>query len=89
MAQLQKQRELKAAGIDVYKPTKVRGVDYNVEIPFEIKVPEGRHVPTSEETPQIDLLKSNTALKQLEQKTRDEEENKRRVMDLKRLNKLK
>jgi hypothetical protein len=42
---LQKQRELKAAGIDVYKPTKVRGVDYNVEIPFEVKVPEGRHVP--------------------------------------------
>jgi hypothetical protein len=63
MAQLQKQRELKAAGIDVYKPTKVRGVDYNVEIPFEVKVPEGRHQPGFEETPQIDILRSNVALK--------------------------
>ena len=63
MAQLQKQRELKAAGIDVYRPTKVRGVDYNVEIPFEVKVPEGRHVPDTEESPQIDVLKSNVALK--------------------------
>ena len=35
LAQLQKQRELKAAGIDVYRPMRVRGVDYNQEIPFE------------------------------------------------------
>ena len=63
MAQLQKQRELKAAGIDVYKPTKVRGVDYNLEIPFEHRVPEGRHFVAGEETPQIDVLRSNVALK--------------------------
>lgn len=43
MAQLQKQRELKAAGIDIYRPMKIRGVDYNIEIPFEKKVPEGRY----------------------------------------------
>ena len=42
-----------------------------------------------EETPQIDILKSDSALKQIEQKLRDEEEKRRRVMDLKRLNKLK
>ena len=51
MAQLQKQRELKAAGIDVYRPTKVRGVDYNVEIPFEVRVPEGRHEANLDESP--------------------------------------
>lgn len=35
------------------------------------------------------MLKSNTALKQIEAKLRDEEERRRRTMDLKRLNKLK
>ena len=43
----------------------------------------------NEETPQVDILKSNKALKQIEQKLRDEEEKRRRAMDLKRLNKLK
>ena len=42
-----------------------------------------------EETPEIDILKSESALKQIEQKLRDEEEKRKRVMDLKRLNKLK
>lgn len=54
-----------------------------------MKVPEGRHTSNAEETPTIDLLRSNVALKQIEQKTRDEEEKKRRALDLKRLNKLK
>lgn len=36
-------RELKAAGIDVYKPLKATGVDYSAEIPFEKSVPIGRY----------------------------------------------
>ena len=58
-------------------------------MPFEARVPEGRHEVGNEETPQVDILKSNKALKQIEQKLRDEEEKRRRAMDLKRLNKLK
>ena len=58
-------------------------------MPFEASVPEGRHQVGNEETPQVDILKSNKALKQIEQKLRDEEEKRRRAMDLKRLNKLK
>jgi hypothetical protein len=53
---------LKAAGIDIFRPTKVRGVDYNVEIPFERKVPEGRFETGPEETPKSDPFKSNIAL---------------------------
>ena len=34
LAQLQKKRELKMAGIDIYKPVKMRGLDYNAEVPF-------------------------------------------------------
>lgn len=52
-------------------------------------VPEGRHKVGAEETPEIDVLKSNTALKQIEAKLRDEEERRKRAIDLKRLNKLK
>jgi len=54
LAQLQKQRELKQAGIDVYRPIKIRGVDYNTEIPFQALVPEGRYQAPSDETPQVD-----------------------------------
>ena len=36
LTQLQKARELKMAGIDVYKPLKnKKGIDYSTEIPFE------------------------------------------------------
>lgn len=52
-------------------------------------VPEGRHTIGAAETPEIDVLKSNTALKQIEAKLRDEEERRKRALDLKRLNKLK
>jgi len=52
-------------------------------------VPEGRHKVGLEETPTIDTLKSNSALKQIETKLRDEEERRKRALDLKRLNKLK
>jgi hypothetical protein len=63
MSQMQKQRELKAAGISIFKPTKIRGVNYNLEIPFEKKVPDGRYdTNIPEEIPVVDLFKSNAAL---------------------------
>ena len=73
----------------MYRPIKIKGVDYNKEVPFEAMVPEGRHKVIADETPEIDVLKSNTALKQIEAKLRDEEERRKRAIDLKRLNKLK
>ena len=52
LAQLQKRRELKMAGIDIYKPMKIRGLDYNAEVPFQQNVPVGRFAPDiSKETP--------------------------------------
>ena len=59
---MQKQRELKAAGIDISKPIKIRGVNYNLEIPFEKKVPQGRYDNGREETTSMDKFKSNIAL---------------------------
>lgn len=87
---MQKQRELKAAGISIFRPTKIRGVNYNLEIPFEKKVPEGRFDTNApEENPNVDPFKSNIALQQIEMKRRDEEEKKRRTLDAKRMKKLK
>lgn len=57
MAQIQKQRELKAAGIDIHKPTKIRGVNYNIEIPFEKRVPLGRHDTTEETSASVDSVR--------------------------------
>lgn len=60
---MQKQRELKAAGISVSRPVKIRGVNYNIEIPFEKKVPEGRFdTSIPDENPNVDPFKSNIAL---------------------------
>ena len=57
LAQLQKNRELKAAGVEVtYKP-KIRGVDYSKEIPIEHVVPQGRYTPDDSETPSTDQFK--------------------------------
>ncbi len=90
MSQMQKQRELKAAGISVFKPTKIRGVNYNIEIPFEKKVPEGRYSNDGvEENPTVDIFKSNIALQQIEMKRRDEEDKKKKALDAKRMKKLK
>ena len=47
----------------MYRPIKIKGVDYNKEVPFMAMVPEGRNNIGAEETPEIDVLKSNTALK--------------------------
>ena len=77
---MQKQRELKAAGISVFRPTKIRGVNYNIEIPFEKKVPEGRYgSEMPEENPSVDPFKSNIAIQQVEMKRRDEEDKKKRA----------
>ena len=87
---MQKNRELKAAGISVFRPTKIRGVNYNVEIPFEKRVPEGRYdIDAPEENPNVDHFKSNIALQQIEMKRRDEEDKKKKALDAKRMKKLK
>jgi len=47
----------------VFRPTKIRGVNYNLEIPFEKSVPEGRYDNNApDENPNVDLFKSNIAL---------------------------
>eukprot|EP00908_Phaeocystis_cordata_P006594 Transcript_17212.p1 GENE.Transcript_17212~~Transcript_17212.p1 ORF type:complete len:818 (+),score=477.15 Transcript_17212:124-2577(+) len=50
LAALQKRRELKAAGIDMaQRKRKVRGVDYNSEIPFQKTAPAGFYDTTGED----------------------------------------
>jgi hypothetical protein len=63
---LQKRRELKVAGIDIYRPMKIRGLDYNAEVPFQKNVPVGRFAPSDKETPEIDKFRSNISLQQIE-----------------------
>ena len=59
---MQKRRELKVAGIDIYRPMKIRGLDYNAEVPFQKNVPIGRFDPKDKETPDVDKFKSNISL---------------------------
>lgn len=50
------------AGIDIYRPMKIRGLDYNAEVPFQKNVPVGRFTPSEKETPEIDKFRSNISL---------------------------
>lgn len=91
LANLQKKRELKAAGIDFEIPVrqKVKGMNYNIEIPFKRNVPEGRFKVGPEEEPTPDPFKSAVSLQQIEGKRREEEIQKRKLIDQKQMNKLK
>ena len=52
-------------------------------------MPEGRYTPDHSETQAVEKSKQGIVLQQIEQKRRDDEEKKKRVMDAKRMRKLK
>ncbi|EGR30415.1 myb-like DNA-binding domain protein [Ichthyophthirius multifiliis] len=88
-AQLQKRTELKAAGIEIIGKKKLKGLNYNAEIPFERIIPEKMFKNPKEETPQPNLNFQNLSLRDIEGKMRIEEEEKLRKIDEKRIKKLK
>lgn len=78
LAVLQKKRELKAAGIIMRHKTKLKGMDYNSDIPFE-KRPAPGFYDTSEEQARITSAPIGQSLRRLENKRRsDDEEAERR-----------
>lgn len=95
LANLQKQRELKAAGIDyvVIKRRRrrkvVRSMDYNVEIPFERRAPDFVFKTEKDETPDPNFRLGNISLQSLEGHRRDDEEERLRKADTRKMNKLK
>jgi pre-mRNA-splicing factor CDC5/CEF1 len=92
LAALQKKRELKSAGIDVVlrlPRKKKREMNYNADVPFLRTVPEGSFKPGPEETPSANKFKGAISLQFLENRTRDEEEEKFKKIDEKRMKNLK
>jgi pre-mRNA-splicing factor CDC5/CEF1 len=87
LAMLQKRRELKAAGLDTaHMKLRVKGIDYNKEIPFQRKAPAGFHDASEEQnrTAEKKNFKS-MSLKQLDGgTTRREQEEKLREQDIKK-----
>jgi len=86
LAALQKRRELKAAGIDLPKYRRKRGVDYITEVPFERKAPAGffSAMKEGEEAGSSTAFKK-VALEGLEGKRRDKEEEEQRKKDKQKL----
>lgn len=73
LAALQKRRELKAAGIEAPKPKKkVKGIDYNKEIPFFKKPPPGFYEVNFDEDKKNQLEIDKVTLDQLEVKRKSE-----------------
>jgi pre-mRNA-splicing factor CDC5/CEF1 len=92
LAQLQKQRELKAAGIEYViekkKKKKKIEIDYNAEIPFEHRPTETVFETGPEEEPAPNINIGNISLNTIEGVRRDEEEKRLRKLDQKKLKKL-
>jgi len=101
LAALQKRRELKAAGIEyVYDPQvilmltlssipdrkkRLRGIDYNKEIPFQRKAPAGFFaIPEEELRPSTDPSFVNMSLDRLDGKRRSDAEQQAQRTDTKR-----
>jgi pre-mRNA-splicing factor CDC5/CEF1 len=92
LAALQKKRELKSAGIDVVlrlPRKKKREMNYNADVPFLRNVPKGSFQAGPEETPSANKFKGAISLQFLENRTRDEEEEKFKKIDEKRMKNLK
>lgn len=92
LAGLQKKRELKSAGIDVVlrlPRKKKKEMNYNLDVPFQRQVPEGNWDLKEESTPQANKFKGAISLQFLEGKNRDQEEEKFRKIDQKRMKNLK
>lgn len=88
-AMLQKERELKMAGLEYNVRRNMRKlVDYNIEVPFKRKPINVIAEPGPEESPKVQPHVGNISLQGLEGARRDEEEEKLRKLDQKRLKKL-
>mmetsp|Transcript_162 Transcript_162/g.340 ORF Transcript_162/g.340 Transcript_162/m.340 type:complete len:813 (-) Transcript_162:251-2689(-) len=92
LASLQKKRELKAAGIELrkFRKKRRREVDYNEEIPFERRPAPGFFDVSKDRTRTIEMkldpsLYNQVDLRELEGVRRDEEEERERKKDAKRL----
>ncbi|XP_009418597.2 cell division cycle 5-like protein [Musa acuminata AAA Group] len=84
LASLQKRRELKAAGIDTrHRKRKRKGIDYNAEIPFEKRPPQGFFDVSGEERP-VEQPKFPTTIEELEGKRRADIEAQLRKQDVAR-----
>mmetsp|Transcript_21917 Transcript_21917/g.51226 ORF Transcript_21917/g.51226 Transcript_21917/m.51226 type:complete len:794 (-) Transcript_21917:77-2458(-) len=89
LAALQKRRELKAAGVNVGKKfRRSKNIDYETEVPFEAVPPRGFHETGPEETPKTALGLSNLNLHQVEGRNRQEEEERMRKDDARKLKRL-
>jgi pre-mRNA-splicing factor CDC5/CEF1 len=86
LAALQKRRELKAAGIDLpERRRRLRGIDYNKEIPFQKKPAPGFYeIPPEELRASDDPSFVNVGLDKLEGKRRADEEARAQRMDAKK-----
>ena len=90
LSQLQKDRELRAAGLSASSVRLKRGeIDYNREIPFEVVPAVGVHEIGPEENPKPDRRLQSANIEALEGKTRAADEKRYRKEDKRIIKKLK
>lgn len=85
LAALQKRRELRAAGIGVGRRKKIKGIDYNSEIPFEKQPAKGFYDTSGEVIEPMAPDFSNLRQQQLDGELRTEKEERERRKDKQKL----
>ena len=91
LAQLQKDRELRAAGLSVSSSRKLKrgDIDYTKEIPFEAQPQMGAHSFGAEEEPRPNLPLGKLNARNIEGRTRHEEEQRHQKEDARIVKQLK
>ena len=88
LSEMQKEKELRAAGVFAPPKRLKRGeMDYNKEIPFETQPHAGIHDLGAEETPRPSISLDGLSAQKLEGRTKAQEESKQRKEDKERLKK--
>lgn len=85
LAALQKRRELRAAGIGSGKPKRVKGIDYNAEIPFEKRPALGFYDTSEEHIDRNDPDFNKMRQQDLDGELRSEKEERERKKDKQKL----
>uniref|UniRef100_A0A1I8P025 Cell division cycle 5-like protein n=1 Tax=Stomoxys calcitrans TaxID=35570 RepID=A0A1I8P025_STOCA len=85
LAALQKRRELRAAGIGSGRPKRIKGIDYNAEIPFEKRPAIGFYDTSEEHIDKTDPDFNKMRQQDLDGELRSEKEERERKKDKQKL----
>jgi pre-mRNA-splicing factor CDC5/CEF1 len=84
LAQMQKRRELRAAGVDYVRRKRKNEFDYNGEVPFQVHTPAGFFDTSEERMRQVDKTFVGRPVNEMEKATRAQREEDEKQAEIKK-----